>query len=626
MVRRPTSAWLALVLMTFLLPALFTVVQSRNKDYSFMNPKFVGPAKALGTDTRTSFTLPHPGDLDQTFGDSGKVTANFFGSSAFAYAAVLQPDGKIIAAGGNSTSKNFSLARFLTNGSLDYSFGSEGKVTTGFKVSNDFAFAQAVALQPDGKIVAGGLANNSTGAGEFAIVRYMPDGSLDSSFGSSGKVTTSVSGFDDRVRAILIQPDGRILAVGSASRAFAGLLVTDFALVRYNSDGTLDNSFGSLGKVTTEFFGDDDYAQAVVIQADAKIVVAGWITDFDSRAGRTTRFALVRYNSDGTLDHSFGSLGTVITLFNSEFEDDQAFAVALQPDSKILVAGWATGTHGGADFALARYNTDGTLDQTFGSSGKVTTDFSNLGNDKVTSMTLQPDGKIVAAGVTDLRTSQDSFALARYNPDGSLDNSFGLAGKVTTTFFFDLFDSSVSAVALQPDGKIVAVGWAFFSPGNHFALARYIGDPVASPTPTPTPTATPTPTPTPTPLELLLDDSGPTMNQVAALDSILFLRDPFRVFNGINVLKLAIDPNTRVVVFVRNLQLLQGESASSVVVRLVDSVQQNREVPAEDVRPVLNFDFAQVTFRLPDNLPVDDYAISVKAHAQVSNSGVIRIR
>jgi uncharacterized delta-60 repeat protein len=604
--------------MPLVLAALFTVVKISVTRPSQSDALSLEIENLLGGATALTSTLSTPGDLDESFGESGKTTAVFFGSGAFAYAAALQSDGKIVAAGGNSTTKGFSVARFLPGGSLDTSFGTAGKVATEFNATNDFAFAQALAIQSDGKIVAGGLANNSSGVAEFAIVRYLSNGSLDSNFASSGKITTKISGIGDRVTGVQIQADGKIVAVGSAGR--------ESAVVRYNSDGTLDNTFGSAGEIVTNFSGFR--AQAVSIQPDARILVAGWLTTLDSHGGIHSSFGLVRYDAEGVIDTSFGSSGQVITAFNSEFLDCQAFAMAIQPDTRIIVAGWTTGPQGGADFALARFNADGMLDPTFGSSGRVTTDFANRGNDEIKSITLQPDGKIVAAGFSDLRLNSQLFALARYNSDGTLDGTFGLGGKLTTAFFSGGFDCNVSALLLQPDGKIVGVGWALFTNGNHFALARYIGDAGSSPTPTPTPAPTPSPSPTPTPLplQLFLNDSGPVVNQVAALDSVLFLRDPFHFLDENNLLRAAIDPNTRVVIFVSNLQLLPGESSSSVVVRLIDSNKQNHDIPAEDVRLVPNFDFAQVIFRLPDQLPVDDFSLSVIAHGQVSNTGIIRIR
>jgi len=216
-------------------------------------------------------------------------------------------------------------------------------------------------------------------------------------------VTTDFGGSDYGF-SVALQPDGKIVVAGYAGG--------DFALARYNSDGALDTSFGSGGKVTTDFGGSyhpDGFS--VALQPDGKIVVAGY-------AGGD--FALARYNSDGALDTSFGSGGKVTTDFGGS---DAGYSVALQPDGKIVVAGYA-----GLDFALARYNSDGALDTSFGTGGKVTTDFSG-GRDVGYSVALQPDGKIVVAGYAGV-----DFALARYNSDGALDTSFGSGGKVTTDF------------------------------------------------------------------------------------------------------------------------------------------------------------------------------------------------
>jgi uncharacterized delta-60 repeat protein len=559
-----------------------------------------------------------PGDLDQTFGQSGKVTALFFGESAYAYAAALQSDGKIIAVGGNSTTRGFSLARFNIDGTLDNRFGEAGKVVTDF---NDFAFAQAVAVQVDGKIVAAGVANNSSGTREFALARYLPDGQLDSTFGPGGRVTTKFSSGGDEVHSVVIQPDGRILAAGRANG--------EFGLARYNSDGTLDSSFGISGRVTLDFDGSPDTAQAVALQADGKILVAGQIIrEFPFPISSRKRFGVARYNANGTLDASFGASGTVTTSFNNnEFLDAEAFAIVVQADGRFVVGGWTGAPPAGSDFALARYNIDGSLDPTFGLLGRVTTDFSNMGNERIEALALQPDGKIVAAGFTDLRLSSDLFALTRYNPNGTLDSAFGVEGKVTTQFFLGPFDSLASALVLQPDGNIVVVGQAIFTTRNHMALARYIGD-AASPTPTPTPASSPTPTPSPSPppssLWLFLAESS-LPNQAAAIDSILFLPAPFPTFHQTNLLKLAVDPNTRVMVFVQNLEFPAGQTPPSVIINLTNGVQ-TFEISAEDVRLVLNADFAQVTFRIPDELGFGAWAITVKAHGQVTNSAVIRIR
>ena len=217
-----------------------------------------------------------------------------------------------------------------------------------------------------------------------------PAGSLCLDFGSKGTVTTSFGGTLSKARAALLQPDGKTVAVGTSYTVGP----RDFALARYNSDGSLDMSFGTAGIVTTDFGGSRDRAHAVVLQPDGKIVAAGQ----SNVAGIGTRnFALARYNSDGSPDMSFGTGGLVITDFGESFDD--ANAVVLQSDGKIVAAGTAL-TGGGAanEFALARYNSDGILDMSFGTAGKVTTAFAAISGDEVFAMVLQPDDRIIAVG------------------------------------------------------------------------------------------------------------------------------------------------------------------------------------------------------------------------------------
>ena len=346
---------------------------------------------------------------------------------------------------------------------LDPTFGGTGKVTTDFSGSEDSA--SSVAVQADGKIVAAGY---SYPGPDFAVVRYNSDGSLDPSFGGTGKVTTNVISWDIAT-SVAIQADGKIVAAGGSGSSGS---IDDFALVRYNTDGSLDTSFGGTGKVTTDF-GSDDSAYSVAIQADGKIVAAG-----SSGAGFITDFALVRYNTDGSLDTSFGGTGKVTTDIGS---DDSAASVAIQADGKIVAAGSSANTSD-FDFALARYNRDGSLDTSFGGTGKVMTDFT-ASYDFADSIAIEADGKIVAAGYTD--PPKSDFALARYNSDGSLDTSFGGTGKITTDF--SRSEAQARSVAIQADGKLVAAGYSGHTSQHDFTLVRY-GTPCGSPTPTPTPT------------------------------------------------------------------------------------------------------------------------------------------
>src|SRR5262245_48201408 len=280
-------------------------------------------------------------------------------------------------------------------------------------------------------------------------------GTLDASFGTDGKVTTTFAG-PSGAGAVAIQPDGKPVAAGAA--VVDGQV--DFAVARYNSDGALDTSFGAGGRVTTDLGGRSEGASSLAFQWDGKIVVAG-----GSEGDLFNDFAVVRYNSDGTLDTSFGTGGKVITKFENSADgiapgevSAQAYSVGVQPDGKIVVAGVAN-IEGEEDFALVRYNDDGTLDATFGAGGKVITDFGHLeqgfsyafGN----SLAVQLDGKIVVAGQALIAGTFD-VALARYDSTGTLDSSFGTGGKVVTDF--GGFNDGAFSVAVQPDGHIVVAG------------------------------------------------------------------------------------------------------------------------------------------------------------------------
>jgi uncharacterized delta-60 repeat protein len=370
-------------------------------------------------------------------------------------------------------------------GSLDTTFGSGGIVTTEF---GGYDSAEAVAVQPDGKIVAAGHGGSGLGGGtgDFALARYNSDGSLDTSFGSGGKVTTSfplggIYAPSASVAGIAIQSNGKIVVAGRAQVKHGNgknaAIDYDFALARYNSNGSLDTSFGSGGKVTTNFAGDD-YGNALAIQADGRLVVAGYATP----SGR--RFALARYNTNGSLDTTFDGDGKLTTNMGST-GIGYANAVVIQPDGRIIAGG---GVSGEEEFGLARYMPNGSLDASFGVGGKVVTLFpvtvGEQGHDgQVNSLALAPNGQIVAAGWVnrDLYpdgSAEHGFAVARYNIDGSLDNAFGNAGTVTTDV--DNYGTG-NSVAIQMDGKIVVAGGANHNNGDgtftgEAALTRYNSD------------------------------------------------------------------------------------------------------------------------------------------------------
>jgi uncharacterized delta-60 repeat protein len=397
--------------------------------------------------------LATPGDLDTTFSGNGKVTTNFTSGFDGAGDVAIQADGKIVAAGGagrNGYAK-FALARYKPDGTLDSTFSGDGKVTTKFSSGDDIAYG--VAIEADRKIVAAG-----SGDGKFALARYKPNGALDTTFSGDGKVTTKFSS-GAGAGGVAIQTDGGIVAAGGTDGG-------RFALVRYNPDGTLDSTFGGDGKVTTNFTSVLDWAAGVAIQTDGKIVAAGSAGD--------GKFAVVRYNPNGTLDTTFSGDGKVTTSLTSGA--DFAHGVAIQTDGKIVAAGdagfcceWTS------SFGLVRYNPDGTLDTTFGGDGKVTTDFTS-GDDVARDVAIQADGRIVAVGFAGFSgpDSDVMFAIARYNSSGTPDTHVGGDGRVTTNF--TSAGDGALGVAIQSGGEIVAAGGSYVSDTDRrFALARYIG-------------------------------------------------------------------------------------------------------------------------------------------------------
>jgi uncharacterized delta-60 repeat protein len=411
------------------------------------------------------------GDLDSTFGIGGKITLDFFGLTDLSEDMIIQPDGKVVAVGftvvnNTAADGDFALVRLNQDGSLDSTFGSGGKVIFDFFGTSDFA--NAVSLQSDGKIVAAGssLTTSSGGNSVFAVARFNPDGSVDSSFGTGGKVITEFSTRDDRINDMAIQADGKIVVGGFTTNTLRPS--RDIALARYNPDGSLDATFGSGGTVITDFNNEGGEINSLALQSDGKIVVAGRAATGGDES--SPAFTVARYNADGSLDAAFGSGGAVLTDFPGN--EDVANAVVIQNDGKIVAAGTVLDTVSfQLDFVVARYSSDGSFDTTFGNGGIVTTDF--FGDwDLAFALALQPDGKIVAAGsaATD---GLDDFALARYNTDGSLDTTFSIDGKTTTDFSTsENVTTGTLAIALQADGRIVAAG---SNDNGDFTLARYLG-------------------------------------------------------------------------------------------------------------------------------------------------------
>jgi uncharacterized delta-60 repeat protein len=373
-----------------------------------------------------------PGDLDPTFGNGGRVIvsgSNYNGIAYFNDSAAIQSDGKIVVGYAKDYSGwKFVIARYNGDGTPDITFDGDGEVVAPFGFDPSDNNGVDIALQADGKI----LAAKASDYAPVRFVRYNANGSLDSSFGNDGVASVPVGAYGV---ALTVQSDGRILATA------------DFFLIRLDPNGSVDPTFGGGDGILLL----PTWASKSAIQGDGKIVVA--------LAGGSLR----RYNPDGTLDPGFGSDGTVLAPLNMYFA-----TISIQPDGKILVSGsYEFGSH--TDFALARYNSNGSLDTSFDDDGLVTTAFNSGGVAEVATHVVEASGRILAAGYSRKGTKSD-FALARYNPNGSLDTSF--SGDGLTSVDFDNSSDIAFGMALDSQSRAVLVGGS----DERCAIARFLGN------------------------------------------------------------------------------------------------------------------------------------------------------
>jgi uncharacterized delta-60 repeat protein len=404
------------------------------------------------------------GSLDGTFGAGGMVITQLATGDDEAYGLVIQPDGKIVAAGrAFATSRRVALARYLADGTLDTTFDSDGKVLA---PSQFDAEASAVTIQTDGKIVTAGR-NATIALDTLGFMRFNTNGSLDLTFSGDGVVNNSV-GVNPSANDVAIQADGKIVAVGRElnSTPIPSEQHDEFLIVRLTTDGTYDTTFDGDGLVRPTLSLQNDRAYGVAIQSDGKIVAAGSSEDVNDSPDT----ALVRLNTDGTPDASFGANGIRIAPLSSSA--NLANDVLIQPDGKIVTGGYSTYTSPTReDFTVARFNTDGTMDNSFFGGGLHHHD---VGFDSPTgrAVAIQPNGKILVAG------GDSNFALFRYNADGTSDNSFDLDGKLETPILAG--SDQARSVAIQSDGKIIIAGIAGEITGPPYqstaAVVRYNAD------------------------------------------------------------------------------------------------------------------------------------------------------
>jgi uncharacterized delta-60 repeat protein len=395
------------------------------------------------------------GTPDDQYGNAGVALTDFgFGDQISSVA--LQPNGTAVVAGQAESAApdffpeaDFALARYTGDGQPDTTFSGDGRQTTNLQVTSR-NFASAVAVQPNERIVVGGYTSTFETDGGFELARYLSDGQPDPSFSGDGHVHTAFSGRGALLADMALEGDGDIVAVGGSSPNSSQPGEPDFALARYTDDGQPDTTFSGDGEQLTDFAGGSDQATGVAVQADGKLVVSGVTAPSQS----AFHFAVARYNTDGTLDATFSGDGRATTDFGFS---SQAHDVVVQPDGKIVLAGSLNSGPGSSEFAIARYNPDGTPDTSFSGDGRDRGGFSGGAR----ALVLQPGGRILVVG-----SSNAQFTLVRYTPEGSLDTTFSGDGLQVTTF---AGRASATDVVLDPDGRILVVGVM----EGDFAAARY---------------------------------------------------------------------------------------------------------------------------------------------------------
>ncbi len=385
--------------------------------------------------------IAQPGTLDPTFGTNGRALAVVTGNYSSGECIAEQTDGKIIV--GGATPGYALLARFNTDGSLDTGFGTNGLVLTDVDASNDFI--ATVSVQPDGKIVAGGVRFNAAADGQAIVIRYTPSGTLDAGFGTNGIRTISFSGTTDSyIKALRRQTDGRIVACGER---YTGSEWESFVL-RLNSDGTTDNGFGTV-QLDISTNGDDNVTD-LVLQNNGRIVVCGTV-----QSATGGGIFVARLNANGSFDNTFGSGGKQVLDIGGG-GSDAGYSVRVQDDGRILVSG-VIDTENGYRVGVARMLANGTLDGSFGTNGSV---LINLGIDDwaLPTLAMQPDGKILV-GADNNVGDPARVKVIRLLTDGTFDATFGTNGIGTSNATIgDDYEYAVRTLFLS-DGGIAVAGF-----------------------------------------------------------------------------------------------------------------------------------------------------------------------
>jgi len=412
-----------------------------------------------------SLIQAQPGELDPSFNADGKMVYFVGNKNDQARGVAVQPDGKILVTGYTQIlSGNYSMAlvRYLSDGTPDGTFGDEGKVI--LNIGDEGTVGYKVIVQPDGRILVGGYTKVGTKF-RIALARFHPDGSLDPTFDTDGKLTLSAGPGNTTSYSMALQPDGKIVTAGSYFDNSTGAI----AVARCNADGSPDTAFGNDGLVLTYLAQDYSTGRSVDLQSDGKIIVGGYASDDDVKSD----FVIVRYLPDGTMDSSYGSGGAIRTHLGPGFNYVQD--VAVQPDGKSVAAGYFE-QNDKLHLTVLRFTPEGLADNSFGTGGHVITAIGQ-DDDYAQCLHLLPNGKILVGGASSNGSNYD-FALVCYLPDGALDNSFSADGKLTTSLSEE--PDFMEGIAVQPDGRIVAVGGSEFGGYDKFGIVRYFGETVPS--------------------------------------------------------------------------------------------------------------------------------------------------
>lgn len=410
--------------------------------------------------TSSMFVYAQSGTYDTSFNGTGMVMGNYTSGNNSADNMVIQSDGKIVVSGATGTSSNINtgVSRYNTDGTIDTTFGTNGKMSfssgTGTK-----SYLYDMALQTDGKIVIAGY--RWTGSeGDFVMARLNADGTLDNTFGVNG-IAIFDKGLSEVAESFAINPDGSFIV--------SGYVDDNYTLLKVKNNGMIDTTFGNNGWVTTVFQSLSASSKSTSINAAGRIIVGGM-----GVGANQSEFVMAAYNPNGTLDTTFGQGGKI--NFHIGYDNDFGLRVLQLENGKILFGGhsYVGSTPLRYELAIVRLNANGSFDTSFGENGIFKSRFYENGRSYLEGMVLQSDGKLVVTGSANVN-SEENYGILRITENGQLDTTFGEEGKVIQQIEFNY--SISKNIALQSDGKIVVAGDAMPFNGAgpaQFFIARYL--------------------------------------------------------------------------------------------------------------------------------------------------------